>query len=227
VWRDLAADPETRRILADEGVTDEMWSAIDDNMQKLEGRVFLQEGKLAAEVRLAGQDRAHQAVFGRTPGGRSVNVSDLLRRGQFERLVEEFSRGAPLPPALDVVGGDPHEVDLAEIDLSGTLLASQLMAQHRRKLEDTGLAVQSGNAVFLAVAAGVVLAGLIGKALMDHYCPEPGGLNAAACVLGLVLFFAAMVAMMVLVVILVDKLDSLNVQPVVFVNGVPQPSYPQ
>jgi hypothetical protein len=196
LWNEVENDPRVHQLIKDDGVSDEVWAGIAGNIKKLEGRVFLQGGKLAAEVKLAGQELTSSMAFTQSPKGIPRKVSDLLRRGQFERMVEAFDRGDTLPLSLDVVEGGPGEVELSDVVLACSILSVQQIAQHKNKLQDTGLATYAGSELSTAlIVAGIILV-IIGTALAFEYCgsdSDPSGFKqspsdncAAAFVLWLV-----------------------------------------
>ena len=67
LWSDIANDAQARRLLRDEGLTDELFAPIDDNMKQLDGRLVLQGGKLASEVKLLSQSRTQAHLDERIP----------------------------------------------------------------------------------------------------------------------------------------------------------------
>jgi hypothetical protein len=192
LWSDLEDDPEARQVLRDEGLTDELWTAISENIKKVEGRLFLQGGKLAGEVKVAGQDRARTVVFAHSSTGMPRTVSELLRRGQFERMVEQFGRAGVLPMGLDVVAGEAREVEIADVVLSGAVLSVQMTAQHKRKLEDTGLATYAGNEPATILLLGGLLLIVTGLIISGLSCGDNDHEN--LCTLGKVLMILGLLA---------------------------------
>ena len=88
------------------------------------------------DVTATGQD-ARSARCSRTPAAaQPSNLHDLLTRGQFESMVDQFSQPGAVP--LDLMTGAPGDLEMADSVLAGSSIV-QLVAQHKRKLEDTGL----------------------------------------------------------------------------------------
>jgi hypothetical protein len=187
LWSDLANDPAARQLLKEQGWTDDLWTTLDENMKKLDGRLMLQNGKLAGEVKLAGQEQVQRLVLTHSASGAPQSLDDLLRRGQFERIVDQFGQGDA--PPLDVVISKARDLEITDVILSGAFQSVQLLAQHKRKLQDTGLATYVGNDP-VSVAAGLFIAGLIlgivGLVLIDAFCGK-NRQSTAACKVGAVL----------------------------------------
>ncbi|GHO78155.1 hypothetical protein KSD_59260 [Ktedonobacter sp. SOSP1-85] len=211
LWNDLTNDPQARQLLKDEGLTEDLWTTLDENMKKLGGLLVLQDGKLVSEVKLAGQEQVQRAVLIHSASGAPQSLDGLLRRGQFERMVEQFdqSNGA----SLGLVASEPHDLEIADVILSGAFQSVQLLAQHKRKLEDTGLSTYAGNDPFIIVFAAGLLSVLIGGYLDTYYCND--GNDGWVCKLGKVLLFLGILAMIVgtvgLGVKFIISLNSLNV----------------
>jgi hypothetical protein len=168
LWSDLANDPEARQLLRDQGWTDDLWTALDENMKKLDGRLVLQDGKLAAEVKLAGQEQGQRVVLTHSASGAPRTLDDLLRRGQFERMVGQFERQGAL--WMDVVASETDEFEIVDVVLGGAVQCVQGLAQHKRKLEDTGLATYAGNslpAILLIAGLAVLLTAAIMHGIHD------------------------------------------------------------
>lgn len=103
VWTGLASETGARQLLRDQGLSDELFAAIDENMKQLDGQIALQGGKVSGELKLAGQERTQHIVMGHSASGPPRTLHELLSRGQFERVVEQFEHGEGL--ACDLVAG--------------------------------------------------------------------------------------------------------------------------
>jgi hypothetical protein len=194
LWGDIANDAQARQLLRDEGLTEELFAPIGDNMKQLDGRLVLQGGKLASDVKLLSQSRTQRIALTHPASGTSKTLHDLLSRGQFEQMVEQFERGGAL--SFDLVEGQPRDLEIQDAISVGAILSVQALAQHKRKLEDTGLAAYAGSDpvdAFLIVGAILLVVGAIMSVV---YCKEddphgPSGNCALAAIL-FILGFAAM-----------------------------------
>jgi hypothetical protein len=173
LWSNVANDPLARQLIREQGFTEELFAPIDDNMKQLDGRLVLQGGKLASEVKLLSQARTQRIVLTHPAPGTSKTLHDLLSRGQFEQMVEQFEQGGTL--SFDLVDGQPRELEIKDGISAGTILTVQALAQHKRKLEDTGLATYTGrDPVDALLIVGAILL-IIGSIMSVVYCkpPEP------------------------------------------------------
>lgn len=191
---DLVADLENqtsiRQTLQAEGVTDDIWGSLITNLKNFNAKLFVQDGKLAAEVKVPGQDKPRNVVLVPSATGMPQTLSDLLQRGSFERLTELFlqSGGAN----LRLLPGPPRDLELADVVLSGSILSVQSMAEHTRGLQDVGLAKYAGSAVVVIVVGALLVAGVIGYLVSQKYCkPDSSTAASAACIAADVLLILA------------------------------------
>lgn len=183
LWVDIAEDAQARQTLRDQGLTDTLFAAMDEQMRKMDGQIMLLGGRFAGEVKLTAQAQTQRIVLAHSASGEPRTLHDLLRRGQFEQLVEQFDRGGAL--AFDLVAVPPREAEIVELAVTGTLFSVQSLAQHKRKLEDTGLATVAGQdpiTVLVWVALAMIVIGAIGSAV---FCG--GDLDQTACTVAQVL----------------------------------------
>ena len=194
---DLVADLENetaiRQIRQAEGITDEIWSNLIQNLKNLEGSLSLQNGKLIAQVKIPGQDQPRNIALAPSAIGMPQTLYDLLQRGSFERLTELFLQGAN----LNVLPGPERDLELADLVLAGSILSVQSMADHSRGLQDAGLAKYAGNSA-LAVWALIALAVYVIGALLKEYCGDSGDAATAACVTGNILEILSTLGLMLL-----------------------------
>jgi hypothetical protein len=191
---DLVADLETqtsplRENLHAEGVTDEIWSNVIENLKKVDATLFAQDGKLVAQLKVLGQDNPRKVVFVHSATGMPQTLSDLLRRGSYERLASIFLKTGGLKtggPKLQLLPGPERELELAEVILSGSILSVQSVAEHTRRLRDTGLAKYAGSSGIAILAIAILAAWVIG-AILKHWCGRSGDVATAACVVGNIL----------------------------------------
>lgn len=203
LWGHVANDPSSRQAFKDQGLTDELFAAIHDSMSKLDGRLYLKRGKLAVDVTVTGQDQVRTTVFNHSAAGPPSSLHDLLTRGRFERMVDQFSQPGAVPldaVALDLATGAPSDIEMADLLLAGSVQSVQLMAQHKRKVEDTGLATYAGNDPGTALIITLVVAGfassILGSYLFGKYCPDIGTSDArfALCSIGCFLIILGFIA---------------------------------
>ena len=183
LWADVAEDAQARQTLRDQGLVDNLFAAFDEQMRKLDGQIALHGGKLTGEVKLAGQERTQHIILAHSASSQPRTLHDLLARGQFERITEQLEHGGA--PGFDPVVGPLHEGETAEFVAIGALLSVQSLAQHKRKLEDTGLAMVAGQdpvTVLAWVAIAMIVMGVIGSAV---FCA--GDLDETACTVAKVL----------------------------------------
>ena len=103
LWAHVANDPSARQAMKDQGLTDDLFAAMNDAMSKMDGQLYLKGGKLAMDVTATGQDEVRSVVFKRSAAGQPSNLHDLLTRGQFESMVDQFSQPGAVP--LDLMTG--------------------------------------------------------------------------------------------------------------------------
>jgi hypothetical protein len=205
LWADITESEQTRQLLRDQGLGDDMFTVLDGQMRRIQGRLTAQGGNLVATIGLVG--KATRAVtLSPSATGSPRSLDDLLHRGQFERIVEKFEQGGVLPLAL--VPGNVSQVALDDVFATGAVLATQLVAQHVRKLGDTGLAVYGGHdpdvaTVLIVCACLAVLAGVV---IHGFSCPLPPavqggpgkkGASPTFCTIAKVLIILAALALLV------------------------------
>jgi hypothetical protein len=114
-------------------------------------------------------------------------LSELLRRGSFERLAGLFLQTGG-GGQLHLLPGPPRDLELADVALSGSILSVQTMAAHTRGLQDAGLAKYAGSAVVIIWAVAALAALVIGYLLEQKYCKHDGSPESAACIAATILF---------------------------------------
>jgi hypothetical protein len=142
VLNDLEAY-NVKDILAKNGVPDEVWSTMNDNAKKINGRLFIHEGQLAIEGKGSDQ-KQKRVVYTYKEPEQPNTTSELLNQGKFERIAgnfDQYNDGL----SLSVVSGKSQTQDIYEAVLANAVHTSQLYAFHKRKLEDIGLSTQVGN----------------------------------------------------------------------------------
>jgi hypothetical protein len=183
---DLRQAPSLRETLKDEGVTDELWESLLTNLTHIDADLFERGGKLAADVKVAGQDKPRTIVLVPTATGMPQTLSDLLGRGTFERMAPHFIRNGGAN--LYLLPTPPRDLELPEVVLAAAMLSVESMAAHTRGLQDAGLAEYTGSALVVIWAVAALAALVIGYLLFDKYCPkDPNAPRSAACIAGTIL----------------------------------------
>jgi hypothetical protein len=173
---DLLADLENqasiRQTLQAEGVSDDIWNSLITNLKKVDGSLSVQEGKLTAQMKVPGQDKPRYIVFTPSATGMPQTLSELLRRGSFERLTGLFLQTGGTGK-LHLLPGPPRDLELADVVLSGSILSVQTIAAHSRGLQDAGLAKYAGSSVTAVLAVVFLGVAGIGYLLEQKYCKPP------------------------------------------------------
>jgi hypothetical protein len=191
LWSDIAGNKQTRQLLRDQGLNDDIFAALDRQMRQVQGSLTTQGGRLVSVIGLTGQS-TQTVTLSRSARGDPSSLDDLLHRGQFESVVEHFEQGGTLPFAP--VPTNTTEVRVDDLVASAAVLAVQRLAQHVRKLDDTGLAVYAGDdpldAIAVLASVGLVMS-FIGLWIASVFCEKiPGGTyDQTGCELGIVLFY--------------------------------------
>jgi hypothetical protein len=176
LWSDIVNASEARQMLRDEGLTDKLFAAVDEIMKKVEGKFLVEDGKLEIAFNMAEQAGTQRVVMKQSDSRMPKTLPELLRRGQFEQIVARFERGEM--QAFTVVAGPAQDFQLDELMMAGAILSVQSIAQHKRKLEDTGLATYTGHepATIAIVATWLIIGGAVlwfgGGYLMKKLCEE-------------------------------------------------------
>lgn len=180
---------------ASAGLTGELATTLTGAISKVNATLVLRSGKVSVETQLAGASQPSRLGL-KAPGGPPTGITDLLQRTQFERVVSAFSNDDPVYlEALGSPGGADYEP--ADLFAFGAVAGRQRMAEHVRKLEDTGLATYQGNdpvdVLIGIIIAGAVL-GLLGAGIL-YLCDHPGQVVQpdAVCVAGFVMVLLAVI----------------------------------
>jgi hypothetical protein len=189
-------DPQNKAALQSAGLTDDVAAAITDVISKLDANLLLRGGKVSVETQVAGASQPLRFSL-KAPGGPATSITDLLRRTQFDQVVSAFSNNDPvyLEAVASAVAVDYEPADLFAI---GAVAARQGMAEHVRKLEDTGLATYQGNdpaTLLTLLVVGLFLAAV--GATIEYLCDHPGQVMQPkwVCDAGEVLLFLSLLAL--------------------------------
>jgi hypothetical protein len=179
LW-DRFATPGIRQALQDRGLTEHLFTALDEHIRKIEGRLFLKHGNVAAEFRTARNASFRRLVLTASAAGLPKSLGQLLKQGQFERMMEQLNqRGAVSIPLSAAV---PEQLNVMDIFLGGAIVAVQSVARHKRNLQDVGLVTYTGAdpATALLLAGFIITA--IGASLLA-FCGSHGDV----CIAGRIL----------------------------------------
>jgi len=171
-WTEIASNEEYASALAAQGLTAEVKAAITEAVSKVDVTLAIRDNKICIESLVAGEDVPRRAWL-KTATDPPKSVMDLLRRSQFDRVVSAFTNNDPV--YMEVVGGGSPEYQPSDLMACGAVAAAQRMAEHVRKLEDTGLATYEGEDP-LTVAAILLISGALLAALglgIAYLCMHP------------------------------------------------------
>jgi hypothetical protein len=199
MWAEVAGNAQYRSALAGHGVTADITAAITEAVGTFDAAAVLRGGKVSVETRVAGEATPRWLSLVAGPS-RPANISDLLRRSQFDRVTSALTNGErvylePVPGAADT----GHE--FSDLMAFGAVAARQCMAEHVRKLEDTGLATYEGNDPITFIGALLVIGiflGLVGATIL-YLCDHPTEVEQPEwlCTVGAVLVVIAAIALAV------------------------------
>jgi hypothetical protein len=189
IWDEVRLNQEYLTALESHGLTAERVAAVTTGISRLDARLVLHAGKVSVETPVAGESAPRRLSLKASPG-RPTGIVDLLRRSQFDKVVSAFSRNDPV--YLEVVATEgPVDYEPGQVFAVGAVAARQRMAEHVRKLEDTGLATYQGNepgTVFIAlVVIGIILSG-VGLAI-QYQCERGAEPDPDVCAVGGLLLF--------------------------------------
>ncbi|HEY1273012.1 MAG TPA: hypothetical protein VGF08_13550 [Terriglobales bacterium] len=177
LWNEInqnLQDPQNAAQLAAAGLTSEMAAAITSGIPNVNASLLLHNGKVSVQTQIPGESQTRILSL-RIPGGPPSGITDLLNRAQFEQVLSVFNNQAQIYlEALGSPGGSEYEP--AQLFAFGAVFARQRLAEHLRKLEDTGLDTYQGNDpvtfITVLVFAGIALGG-IGAAILYACDPQP------------------------------------------------------
>jgi hypothetical protein len=197
IWNELQANEQYKSTLQAHGVTDEMAASATEAISKLDARLVLQGGKVLVETRVAGESQPRRLSL-KASLGRPTGIVDLLRRSQFEQVVSAFTRSDPAYVEA-VSAGRALDCEPGDLFAYGAVAARQRVAEHVRKLEDTGLATYQGNEPFTVLVAALAIGlflGLVGSIIL-YLCDHPGDVSPPdwVCATGFVLVMIAVVVL--------------------------------
>jgi hypothetical protein len=189
--RELEADASIRQRLKTEGVSDELWAAMVQNLRQADGTLTARDGQLVLETKPHGSGRAHTLVFAESERGMPRTLGELLARGRFEERAKRFAEG---PAKMSLHPGGDRPFEMSEVVLAGAIQSVQSVAQHRRGIQDGGLATYAGNAAVAVWVVAALAAIVIGALLVDKYCKQDDQHN-AGCIVGNILLILGILAL--------------------------------
>ena len=165
IWAEVQErlqNPQYKSALEAAGLTDDVTAALTRIVSQLDASLVLRDGQVSVETQVAGESQPRRLAL-TSPGGNPSSIVELLGGSQFDQVVSAFSNGDPLYiEATGPVAAPAYQP--AELFGLGAVAARQRMANHVRKLEDTGLATYRGNDPG-DLALGLLIGGLIAGAL--------------------------------------------------------------
>lgn len=205
MWSDVAGNAQYRSALVGHGVSAEVAAAITEAVNSFDATAVLRDGKVTIETRVAGEAAPRRLTLAAGPA-RPATVSDLLRRSQFDRVTQALVNREPV--YLEAVPAAPGTGnDMADLMAFGAVAARQYMAEHVRKLEDTGLATYQGNDPITFIGALLVIGiflGLVGSIIL-YLCDHPTEVEQPEwlCTVGAVMVIIAAVCLAVATLIFI------------------------
>lgn len=170
---------DSARIFTNAGLTSDLTDAITGAMANVDATLARKNGTLTVQATMPGNTKP-AVVSLLAPDRPMTGVTDLLRTRQFDNIVSVFTNNEPayldVVPVTGVAGYEP-----ADLVAVASILARQRLADHVRKLQDTGLATYQGQdpvsfviglivaSLLVAAVAAVVIAGCD-----PQPPPEPG-----------------------------------------------------
>jgi len=188
---ELEADTALRELLKSEGVSDALWASVMQNLKKADGTLSARDGQLTLETKPSGSDRTRTLVLAQSERGMPRTLGELLARGKVEKRAKRFAEG-PVKMSLHPGGDRPFE--MSEVVLAGAIQSVQSVAQHRRGIQDGGLATYAGSAFVVVWVVAALAAAVLGYLLIDKYCETIESKN-AACVASKILFVLGLLAL--------------------------------
>jgi hypothetical protein len=176
IWSEIQQglqNPQYKAALQNAGLSDGVASAMSDAVSKIDANLVLRNGQVAVETQVAGESQPRRVKL-KAPHGQPRGIVDLLQRSQFDKVVSAFSNNDPVYiEAVPLAGEAAYEP--ADLFAIGAVAVRQGVADHVRKLEDTGLATYQGNdpgTVILTAFVIALVAGALGAGIL-YLCDDP------------------------------------------------------
>jgi hypothetical protein len=220
MWTELQQNDQYKSALRGHGLSDDIASAVTEAISNFDANLVMHRGKVAIETRVAGEGQPRRLSL-KAPAGRPTSIADLLRRSQFEKVVSAFTNQEPV--YLEAVSaGRVLDYEPCDLFAYGAVAGRQRMAEHVRKLEDTGLATYQGNdplTFFVAALAIGLFLGVVGATILylcDHPTEEVEQPD-WVCTAGFVMVFLAIIILGALTAIaIIDGVAFLAVAGIAF-----------
>jgi hypothetical protein len=191
MWAEIAENEQYRSALAEHGLSADVRSAITDLISRIDVTVAMRDNKPCVETHVAGESIPRRATF-RAAAEQPATILDLLRHSQFDRVVSAVTNHEPV--YMETVPGGATEYEPPDLISCAAVAALQRMAEHVRKLEDSGLATYEGQDP-LTIGIGLLVAGLflgvVGATIL-YLCDYPSESVEQpewVCTAGAVMFF--------------------------------------
>lgn len=158
LWKQVRADASFGTRLTQLGLSADVLKACDEHIATITGSVVARDGALVMR-----QGSAPELVLGGMAQGKPRNVADLLQRGGAAALMQHVIAGRPGPGPSITVPKDRIPVDA--MVAAGITLANRQVAEHKRRMEETGLATYEGKdpgSILLIIGIVLIIAGALG-----------------------------------------------------------------
>jgi hypothetical protein len=173
MWAELTKTEEARTEFAKHGLSPQVTAAVTEAFGRIEATVSSRDGKVFVEARQSGDNQRRRVALSATPS-RPKDLSQLLRRSQFDQVMSALTNGQPMyveaVPAANAAAYTPPD-----LFAFGVAASRQRMHEHVRKLEDTGLATYEGNdpvSFIVGMLALAIFLGLVGSIILE-LCDDP------------------------------------------------------
>jgi hypothetical protein len=193
IWQDMRGRPEVMSALAAHGLTNSMVAICDNVVATVHGVAKTTEGRLVFEIppAIGGPSRTISLSPDRA---RPQTVEELLAQPSFNQLAAALSREDS--GFVGVSSGSPATCDAGALLACGALATHQLMVDHVRKLEDTGLTVHAGGEPGTLIALAVIglVLFIVGVLVVNECDPtQAAPLPDWACAVGYLLLIVGLI----------------------------------
>jgi hypothetical protein len=206
---DIQSQPEVRQNLRDRGLTDDMWNTLVTHLKTVDGTFLVHQGRLGTDLKVPNQGKTKRLVFAPSATGMPQTLSDLLRRGSFEKQAKLFEQNGGAGILLTASGAQ-RDFEVPDAVLMGAILGVQSMADHYRGIQDIGLSKYSGRGWVAAAIVIALVVTLVGAGLTTTCHGRSLG---AACIVGGILLFLGLAVLALAAMLVIAALGSSIVPP--------------
>jgi hypothetical protein len=210
LWSDLRGRPDVMSALANLGFTEKMAKITDETIAGAHATMRGAAGNVEFAVRMPGSADEFRTILS-SKRRRPRSVLDLMASPSFDQLHASFLRG---DRALPAIGGAATQCMPGDVVAAAAFASRQILVEHVRKLEDTGLATYAGEdpatafVVLFLVGVALYLAGLAISSLCDPNAEvvQPEAVCVAGGILTMLGVLALVTAAMLISVIVLTGL---------------------